>query len=120
MKYRHLLLPLAVTASLLSLSACRKEASPEGSAATAPAAPAAATGETADAFVARINAEYKAAFPEITSAQWLSQTYITEDSQRVAAKANERSLTQLNAWIEEAKKFEGQPMSEDSRRTWRC
>jgi peptidyl-dipeptidase A len=111
-KYRHLLLPLAVATSLLSLSACKKEASPEGAASTATAQ----TGETADQFVARINDEYRAAFPEITSAQWLSSTYINDDSQRVAAKANERSLAQLNAWIEEARKFEGQPMSEDSRR----
>ncbi|GAB3514262.1 M2 family metallopeptidase [Pseudoxanthomonas daejeonensis] len=114
MKQRHLLLPLAIAACVLSLSACKKEASPEG----APtAATPASSGETADEFVARINAEYKTALPEISAAQWLSQTYITEDSQRVAAKANERALTQLNVWIEEARKFEGQPMSEDSKRT---
>ena len=114
MKHRHLLLPLALAAGVLSLSACKKEASPE---AATPTATPGQTGETADQFVARINAEYKAALPEISSAQWLSQTYIGDDSQRLAAKANERALTQLNAWIEEAKKFEGQPMSEDSRRT---
>jgi peptidyl-dipeptidase A len=114
-KHRHLLLPLAIAAGVLSLSACKKDAAPEGQATTA-ATPAAA-GETADEFVARINAEYKAALPEISSAQWLSQTYISEDSQRIAAKANERALTQLNVWIEEARKFEGQPMSEDSKRT---
>ena len=113
MKHRHLLLPLAIAAGVLSLSACKKEASPEGA---APTAATGTAGETADQFVARINAEYKAAYPEITSAQWLSSTYINDDSQRVAAKANERALAQLNVWIEEAKKFEGQPMSEDSKR----
>ncbi|MCR6687413.1 M2 family metallopeptidase [Pseudoxanthomonas sp.] len=113
MKHRHLLLPLALGAGLLSLSACKKEPAPE---AAAPAPAAVQGGESADAFVARINAEYKAAFPEITSAQWLSSTYINDDSQRIAAKANERALAQLNVWIEEARKFEGQPMSEDSKR----
>ena len=113
MKHRHLLLPLAIAAGVLSLSACKKEATPGDAAAPAATAP---SGETADEFVARVNAEYKAAFPEMTSAQWLSSTYINDDSQRVAAKANERALAQLNAWIEEAKKFEGQPMSEDSKR----
>ncbi|MBD9368647.1 M2 family metallopeptidase [Xanthomonas sp. XNM01] len=112
MNHRHLLLSLAIGAGLLSLSACKKEPTPE----TAPAAGAAATGETADQFVARINEEFRASFPEMTSAQWLSSTYINDDSQRVAAKSNERALTQLNAWIEEARKFEGQPMSADSAR----
>jgi len=110
--HRPLLLAIAVAAGLLSLSACRKTPSPEQE---KPAARA-ENGETADQFVARISAEFKAAYPELTSAQWLSSTYINDDSQLVAAKANERALAQLNAWIEEAKKFEGQPMSDDSRR----
>ena len=69
MKHRHLLLPLALAAGVLSLSACKKEATPGDAAAPAATAP---SGETADEFVARVNAEYKAAFPEMTSAQWLS------------------------------------------------
>ena len=107
MNHRHLLLPLAVAASLLTLSACRKEASPEAAPATAPSA---AAGETADQFVARVNAELKAAYPEQTSAQWLSSTFINDDSQRIAAKSNERALAQLNQWIEQAKTLEGTPM----------
>ena len=113
MNHRHLLLPLAVAASLLTLSACRKEASQEAAPATAQSAPA---GETADQFVARVNAELKAAYPEQTSAQWLSSTFINDDSQRIAAKSNERALAQLNQWIEQAKAFEGTPMSADSQR----
>ena len=112
MKHRHLLLASAIAAVTLSLAACKKEPTPGA----APASADAPAGETADQFVARINAEYKAAYPEMTSAQWLSSTYINSDSERVAAKANERSLTQLNSWIEQAAKFEGQPMSEDSKR----
>jgi len=111
MNARHLLLPLAVAAGLLSLSACNKAPSPE-----APATAAQPAGETADEFVARVNAELKAGYPEQTSAQWLSSTFINDDSQRVAAKANERSLAQLNQWIEQAVAFEGTPMSADSRR----
>src|SRR5690606_14447953 len=38
------------------------------------------------------------------------------DSELEAAKANERWLTQLNGWIEQARKFEGKPMSEDTAR----
>jgi len=114
-KKRHLLLPLAVAAGLLSLSACKKQASPGDDAPSAAAT--AGDGETADQFVARVNTEIKAAYPELTSAQWLSSTFINDDSQRVSAKANERSLGQLNQWIEQAKAFEGAPMSDDSRRS---
>ncbi|HRF83079.1 MAG: M2 family metallopeptidase [Xanthomonadales bacterium] len=113
MNHRHLLLPLAVATVLLSLSACRKEPTPEPAPAAAQPGPAA---ETADEFVARVNAELKAAYPEQTSAQWLSSTFINDDSQRIAAKTNERSLAQLNQWIEQAKAYDGAPMSAASRR----
>src|SRR5690606_31553766 len=45
-----------------------------------------------------------------------SSTYITDDSQLLAAKANEKFLGPLNAWIEQPKKFEGQQMSPDTAR----
>ena len=34
-------------------------------------------------------------YPELTAAQWLSATYINDDSQLLSAKANERYLAQL-------------------------
>ncbi len=113
MKQRHLLLALAIGASVLSLSACKKE--PTEPAATA-APPAAPKGETADQFIARVNDELRKGYPEISSAQWLSSTYINDDTQMLAAKANERYLTQLNSWIEQAKKFEGQTMTPETAR----
>ena len=113
MKHRHLLLAAAVGVAVLSLAACKKDGAPD---AATPAASAAAPTETADQFIARVNAEYKAMYPEMTSAQWLSSTYINDDSARVAAKANERWLTTLNGWIEQAGKYEGQPMSADTQR----
>ena len=113
MKQRHLLLALAVGACVISLSACKKE--PTEPAATA--APAAPKGETADQFIARVNEEVRKGYPEISSAQWLSSTYINDDTQMLAAKANERYLTQLNSWIEQAKKFEGQKMTPETARS---
>ncbi|WP_305805408.1 M2 family metallopeptidase [Stenotrophomonas sp. YIM B06876] len=112
MNHRHLLLAVAVGAAVLSLSACKKQASPEA----AVSAPKSAPAESADQFIARVNAEYKAMYPEMTSAQWLSSTYINDDSARVAAKANERWLTALNQWIEQAGQYDGQPMSADTAR----
>jgi peptidyl-dipeptidase A len=112
---RTTLLALAIGAGLLSLSACKKDAS--GDAATGDTAAVAKADADADAFVARINREYKAVYPDLTAAQWLSSTYITDDTQAVAAKANERYLTLLNTWIKAAKPFEGQKMSPESART---
>ncbi len=112
MKHRHLLLALAVGASVAMLAACKKDEPATGTT----AAPAAPKGETADQFIARVNDEYRKMYPELTAAQWLSSTYINDDSQLLAAKGNERYLTQLNRWIDQAKKFEGQPMSPETAR----
>lgn len=112
MKHRHLLLALAIGAGLVTLAACKKD-EPATDSATTPAAP---KGETADQFIARVNDEFKKMYPEMTAAQWLSSTYINDDSQLLAAKGNERYLTQLNSWIEQAKKFEGQQMSPETAR----
>ena len=86
------LLGTAIAASLLLLSACGS--APEGETAKAPAA---APAESADAFIARVNRTIEEDTPEVTSAQWLSSTYINADTQRVAAAANERWLTAHNA-----------------------
>ena len=112
MKHRHLLLAHAIGAGLVTLAACKKDEPATDSAAT----PAAPKGETADQFIARVNDEFKKMYPEMTAAQWLSSTYINDDSQLLAAKGNERYLTQLNSWIEQAKKFEGQQMSPETAR----
>jgi len=110
MKPVRALLALGITAAVIGLAGCKKEPTPAttttgGTAATVPA------GETADQFIARVNDEYRKMFPEMTAAQWLSSTYINDDSQLLAAKANERYLAQLNSWIEQSERFEGQQMS---------
>ncbi|WP_024891058.1 M2 family metallopeptidase [Luteimonas huabeiensis] len=93
----------------LALSACKREPSPS-------AGPEIPKDETADQFIARVNEEYRELYPEVTAAQWLSSTYIGDDSQLLAAKANERWLTRLNGWIEQARRFEGREMSPETAR----
>ena len=115
MNHRNTLLALAIGASLLSLGACKQDAK-QGNSSTQGSATAPTADKDADAFVVRVNKEIKATYPDLTAAQWLSSTYINDDSQRVAAKANERFLGQLNAWIKAAKQFEGQKMSPESAR----
>ncbi|GAB3358112.1 M2 family metallopeptidase [Lysobacter tyrosinilyticus] len=108
MNHRHVLLALAVAAGL-TLSACKKEQAPV-EAGKAP------EGETADQFVARVNEEMRKIYPELNAAQWTSSTYINGDTEMLTAKANERFLSQLNKWIEESRKFEGQKMSPETAR----
>lgn len=79
-------------------------------------APKKGTAAEADAYVAKINEDYRHDYPETASAQWLASTYINDDSQLVAAKANERSLVQLNQYIEGAKRFDGVSLSPASAR----
>lgn len=115
MKPRHLLLALAVTAGVLTFAACKKTPEPAqpgpGGIVTTPP-----EDETADQFVARVNDEIRRGYPELSSAQWLSSTYINADSERISAKANERNLTQLRGWIEQSRKYDGQQMSPETAR----
>ena len=116
MNLRPAMLAFAVAAGLLSVTACKRTPSPASTDRVSAPAAKAPENETADQFVARINAEYKAMYPELTAAQWLSSTYINDDSQLLASKANERFLTRLKEWIDQSRKFEGQPMSAETAR----
>ena len=73
-------------AALLAVSACGGKPSET---ATAPAAPSATS---ADAFVAKYHADFRAFYPTLQGPQWLAATYITDDSQAVASRANEQYL----------------------------
>jgi peptidyl-dipeptidase A len=109
---RRVLLALAIVAALSSIGGCKRTPSPSPSTgAPATAGRPAPANETADEFIARVNQEYRDSYTELSAAQWISSTYITDDSELVAAKANERWLTQLNGWIGQARGFEGKPMS---------
>ena len=102
MTVQRALLSLAISASLLTLAV--------GSAA------AADPKETADQFVARVNKEMRADYVEATAAQWLSETYINDDSQLVASKANERNLAKVGSYAEAARGYEGKPMTPETAR----
>ena len=115
MKPVRALLALSITAAVLTLSACKRDEAPDATG-TAPQATA-TEGETADQFAARVNDEIMRMQPEITKPQWLSSTYITDDTQFLAAKANEQYLSKLNQWVEQARRFEGQDMSPQTART---
>ena len=81
------------------------------------AVPAAvASAETADEFVARLNKEFADLALEVNAAGWTQATYINVDTQLLNAKAYERYLAFFSSAVEQAKQFEGKPMSPASKR----
>ena len=118
MKLRPNLLVSAMSVAILTigLAGCERTASNNANAVTTPSGAAIPEGETADQFVARLDKEMRETYLEANKAQWMAATHITPDTEFLAAKANERGLLQLNSWIEQAKKFEGQQMKPESAR----
>ena len=115
MKPIRAMLALSIATAVLGLAACNKSPTP---ASTAPnASSTTPANENADQFIARVNAELKDMQPELSKPQWLSSTYINDDTEFLAAKSNERYLSQLNHWIEQAKRFEGQQMTPETARS---
>ena len=93
--------------SFLLLCGCApRETAPGG---TAPVA--AATAESADEFVARVNRELNALAQEAQAAGFTLDTYITTDTQLLNAKANERYLAYLSRTVAEAKRYDGEKLS---------
>ena len=72
--------------------------------------------ETADEFVARINREFADIWLEGNAAGWTQPTYINIDTELLNARATERWLAAFGRAVDEAKAFDGQPMSPASKR----
>ncbi len=106
-----LLAAAAIVVLALAPSACKRAPAPAAGSAAAIHAD-----EDADAFIARVNREMQAGYSELSAAQWVSSTYITTDTELLAAKANARWLAQLDGWIEQSRRFEGKPMRPDTAR----
>lgn len=92
----------------IGLAACSQQA-PEGAADAAPI-------ESAEEFVAQVNAEFKDYWRELNAAGWLRATYINEDSAIVDALANERFAAWHSGKVKAALKYDGQEMSAETRR----
>lgn len=75
------------------------------------------TAAEADKFVAELNDDLRKMTPHISAANWLQSTYITDDSQLIASKANEELLAWQSRRVEESKRFNGvEGMSADTAR----
>jgi peptidyl-dipeptidase A len=78
--------------------------------------PNATSTESAEQFVDRINAEYKVWWRELNASNWVNATYINEDSSIIRALAEERFAAWHAASVEEAKRYDGQELSTETRR----
>ncbi len=72
--------------------------------------------ESADEFVARVNQDLQQRGHESAMADWVQQTYITPDTEQLAAKADERLLEYYPKAVKESKAYEGIDISPESRR----
>jgi peptidyl-dipeptidase A len=114
-----LALPLGGDALAAPEAAAASAGSTAVAASAAAAAPAGGTAtpiETADQFVQRLNRELLALSIEGSRANWVAETYITDDTQALAAKATDRYLEYFTAAVEQSKRYQGQPMSPQTAR----
>lgn len=103
---RILLLPTLIA---IALSGCAQSPTRSSQPASTGSTSRNVDAAAAKTFVDRVNDEYRAAYPELSSAQWIASTYINGDSQLIASKSNERNLAWLNSTNEAARAFAGVP-----------
>jgi peptidyl-dipeptidase A len=90
-----------------------------GEAASAQPAPSAAPAPTADdpkAFVAAVNAELKRLWARSSTGDWIRQTYITDDTERLAAALNEDAMAYLAEAAKSSMRFQGASLDPETAR----
>ncbi|MGZ6078454.1 MAG: M2 family metallopeptidase [Myxococcaceae bacterium] len=83
---------------------------------TAASASPPATPDEARAFVKTVNAEMKALAVKGSTADWIKSTYITGDTERASAWANDDLIAYTRRVLEQAKRFDGLPLDPDTAR----
>ncbi len=114
MRTRQLALPLAA-----ALAACAQPAATQAKPSAAPAEPtppAEPTIDDARAFVSKTNTELKDLWTQTARVEWVMNTYITHDTELLAAKANEDVLGYTSAAIQESATFDGMTLDEETER----
>jgi peptidyl-dipeptidase A len=82
----------------------------------AAAAPASPTSDEARAFVQKVNEDLRGLTVKQSTADWIKSTFITEDTERASAWANDDLLAATRAFLEQAKRFDGVTLDPDSAR----
>ena len=111
--------PLAAVLVAFGAAAC---AQPTASASPAPAKPAKPapppkpTLADAQSFVAKTNDELNALWTQAARVEWVMNTYITYDTELLAAKANEDVLAYTSGAIQESAAFDDLTLDEETER----
>ena len=79
-------------------------------------APNAPTAADAVAFMKATNVDLKKLFVDAGRAEWVKETYITDDTEVLAADAQEKLMTYTSKAIKEARKFDGLKLDDDTTR----
>lgn len=111
--YQPKLLALVIAAAL-GITACTPASNSTSNANQAAAKPASA--EEAKAFVAKASEEMAALLIEAQRADWIANTYITEDTEALSAEANEKMTETVVRMANEAARFNGIEVDADTRR----
>jgi peptidyl-dipeptidase A len=122
MGYPTLMMRIFVTALLLATTAVAGEPTPAsmGAAVVKPMpakGPIAATPEQAKAFAKRTNDELKKLWTDAARADWVKNTYITDDTEALSAQASEQLMIYTAAAIKQARRFDGLELDADTART---
>jgi peptidyl-dipeptidase A len=107
---------LARTLTLDSPAAAAVALAVSPAAGEAPAALPPRTAAGAKAFVARVNDDLKTLTVRASTAEWIKNTYITDDTERMAAAANEVLLGYTARAVKDAARFRGVNADPDSKR----
>ncbi len=111
--YQPKLLALVIAAAL-GITACTPASNSTSNANQAAAKPA--TADEAKAFVAKASEEMAALLLEAQRADWIANTYITEDTEALSAEANEKMTETVVRMANEAARFNGIEVDADTRR----
>ncbi len=82
----------------------------------AAAVPGLPTGDEAKAFVARVNTDLKRLQVRASTADWIKNTFITDDTERSAAAANDDLLGYLSGAVKDAARFAPVASDPDTKR----
>jgi len=93
----------------LGLLLCACAGAPSAAPQTVPTDPPRPTAAEAKAFIDKANPALRAHQIESSTAEWIKSTYLTDDTERAAAQANEASLAYQTAAVKEAARFKDLP-----------
>jgi peptidyl-dipeptidase A len=88
---------------------CACAGAPAATPQTVPAESRRPTAAEAKAFIDKVNPELRARQIKSSTAEWIKNTYLTDDTERSAAQANEASLAYQTAAVKEAARFKDVP-----------